>query len=333
MRSATIERLISQLGASANPVVAFRARYLLLDEPPASPAMVRLRGSIRTCEMARRLLGHRQEDGTIRTHPYKKWQGPHWTLYSLALIAYPDSDNDGLVPLQDQIWAWLFAPTHLRFPSTLVLPGQEDRVRRCASQEGNALWYAMKLGLADEPIHQLARRLVVWQWPDGGWNCDKRPQARTSSVQETLIPLRALRHYGRAYGHAPALACAERAAEYLLRRRLLYRVHDGALIRPDWGKEITAIQYPIQFYDVLFALTVMAECGMLGDPRCGAALDLLAAKQLPDGGFPLEIRTCAHSPMITSRGSFADWGPGGRTQQNPFVSVDALYVLKAAGRL
>jgi hypothetical protein len=46
------------------------------------------------------------------------------------------------------------------------------------------------------------------------------------------------------------------------------------------------IQYPVRFYDVLLALLVMAEVAKVGDPCCSDALDLLAGKQLADGGSP-----------------------------------------------
>ena len=74
----------------------------------------------------------------------------------------------------------------------------------------------------------------------------------------------------------------------MLARRLLWRIGDGTLIEPKWGGRADRIHYPIQFYDVLFALQVMAELGRIGDPRCADALALLRSKQLPDGGFPLE---------------------------------------------
>jgi hypothetical protein len=44
------------------------------------------------------------------------------------------------------------------------------------------------LGLCDDRTDELVSRLVTWQWPDGGWNCDKRSGALTSSFQETLLP-------------------------------------------------------------------------------------------------------------------------------------------------
>src|SRR6266705_763670 len=62
------------------------------------------------------------------------------------------------------------------------------RVRMCASMEGNAIFALLKLGEADERIDRLAQRLLDWQWPDGGWNCDKNRQAHVSSFTETILP-------------------------------------------------------------------------------------------------------------------------------------------------
>ena len=325
-------KILDQLIEADNPSIAYKARVLLRGEAPESTALRSLRGRIRASANAQRLLSHRQADGTIPTNPYQKWHGPHWTLYSLALLAYPPGDQS-LAPLRDQIYDWLFAPEHLEFPRSLVIPGQEDRPRRCASQEGNAIYYSMVLGLVDDRTRALVDRLIAFQWPDGGWNCDKRPEARTSSFVETLIPLRALWHYGRAYKHKKAVAAADRAAEFLLQRRLLYRLRDGAVVHLAWGGPITEIHYPIQFYDLLFVLQVMAEIGRISDDRCHEALDLLVRKQTPDGGFPVEAKNCKTTDTITSRGSFADWGPAGAKRSNPFVSIDALWVLAQAGRL
>jgi hypothetical protein len=213
------------------------------------------------------------------------------------------------------------------FPRSPLIPGQEDRFRRCASQEGTAVWYSIRLGIADERTRELVRRLVRWQWPDGGWNCDKRAQARTSSVIESLIPLRALALAARAYGGDEARTAAERAADYFLRRGLFRRLRDGQPIRADF----TLIQYPIQFFDVLFALTVMAEAGKLRDPRCREAIDILRAKRLPGGGFPLERCNARTSDKLLTRGTYADWGPSGRRRANPWVTAEAERVLKEAG--
>ncbi len=195
------------------------------------------------------LLSHREADGTIATGPYKKWQGPHWTLYFLALIGHPPRDRT-LQPLMEQVYDWQFSRRHLRPPSTTVI----------------------------------AREAV------------------------------------------------RRGTELLLARRLLWRRRDGAALRPEWGGDPLLIQYPIRFYDVLLALLLMVEVEAIADPRCGDALDLLESKRLPEGGFPLERRTARTVDRVVSDGTFADWGPAGRRHANPWVTVEAEYVLSAAGR-
>ena len=50
--------------------------------------------------------------------------------------------------------------------------------------------------MAAEPdVQALAEHLLGWQWPDGGWNCDRRPGARHSSVNETLPPMWGLHEF------------------------------------------------------------------------------------------------------------------------------------------
>lgn len=47
-------------------------------------------------------------------------------------------------------------------------------------------------GPASPALQDLADRLADFQWPDGGWSCDVRPQAQQSSLVETVLPLRAV---------------------------------------------------------------------------------------------------------------------------------------------
>jgi hypothetical protein len=318
---------VGRLRASPDPTVAYRTRVEVLGEDPCLPELAALRASIASTDRSRRLLQHRRSDGTIAPHPYRKWQGPHWTLVQLALTAYPKGD-ESLAILRDQMVGWLLEPDHLEFPRSVAYPEQAERFRRCGSQEGNAVWYSVVLGIEDDRTALLVDRLVGWAWPDGGWNCDKRPEARGSSFMETLIPVRGLGLWGRVHGDQRALDAAERAAEFLLQRRLLWRLRDGLPCDPRFLR----IHHPIRFYDLLFALQVMAEIGKIGDPRCGDALTLLERKRLPDGGFPAEVMTARTSDEVTSRGSYADWGPGGTRRSNDLVTVDALSVLHAAGR-
>lgn len=321
--------LTDSLCAHENPAVAYRARRLLAGESESSPALSRLRRAIGSSAMAKRLLLALNGE---RFNPYRKWQGPHWTLYSLAEIGFPAGD-ERLLPLRQRVMNWMFAPAFLKPPSTVFLPDQPLRPRRCASMEGNAIWSQLVLGIVDdEHALLLVDRLVAFQWPDGGWNCDKRPGAHTSSVQETLLPLRGLAHWYRATGDERAQKTVKRAAEFLLARHLLWRKRDGVLIEPEWGGPVDKIHYPIRFYDVLSALLVMAEIGLLRDQRCRDALDLLEGKRLADGTFPVEWTNVKKADRIETRGTYADWGIRHKKKGNPFVTVDALYVLRKAGR-
>jgi len=330
----TLEELpiVRRLLASSEPAIRHKIRVDVLGQAPDAS----LERQIARSELARRLLRLRGKDGRImtyagrgQTHPYQKWQGPHWTLVCLAEIGYTAGDLS-LKPMMDQFYEWLLAPSHLRFPHTLILPGQEDRVRRCGGQEGYAIWYALKLGLDDERTEFLVDRLRGWQWPDGGWNCDKRPGARLSSLHETWIPIRALSLHGRLRKDRRSLAAAERAAEVLLKRRLFKGVRSGRIIDPDF----MLLQYPHFYpYNILGGLAVLTEAGFIKDPRCREALDVLESKCLPDGGFPLEKKNFVHATgAVVTRGTFADWGEAGKRRSNEFVTADALRILRAGGR-
>jgi hypothetical protein len=321
--------IVQTLLASPNPSIQYKTRANLLEKPPESPDMQALRQRIGDGRMARAMLSHLRPDGTIATNPYRKWQGPLWTLVSLALIDYPPGDAS-LHPMRDQAYGWLLAKEHLQFPRSLLIPGQEERFRRCACQEAYVAWATWVLGIADERTDLLVERLKQWQWPDGGWNCDKRPEARLSSFHESFMPLRVLALHAQRSGDATSRGAADRAAEIFLKRLLFRRVEDGSII----DKDFLRLTYPnFYHYNLLTILVILAEAGYLHDPRCQEALDILQSKQLPDGGFPLERRVFVTSAEIITRGTFADWGPAGKHVANEFVTVEALYVLKQAGRL
>ena len=88
-------------------------------------------------------------------------------------------------------------------------------------------------------------RLIGWQWPDGGWNCDKRVGAARSSFQESLIPARGLWSYGTAHAYRPALEAAQRVADLVLPRRLLWHRRDSSLIVPGVGGQAGPGPHPL----------------------------------------------------------------------------------------
>jgi hypothetical protein len=203
--------------------------------------------------------------------------------------------------------------------------------RRCASQEGNALFSSLRLGIADERTDELAALLVKWQWPDGGWNCDKKPDTKISSYRETVVPLRALALHARLTGNKDSKMAAEKAAGLLLKRKLFRRLRDGKVM----AESFIWLHYPRYFeYDYLHALLALVEAGIIKDSRSDDALELLESRRLSDGGFPCEqkLYRVAKKPE-GGRVSLIDWGPAGKTRSNEFVTIDALYVLKSFGRL
>lgn len=316
--------IVDKLLDSTEPAIRFKTLTEVLGTPVDDPKVARAQRAIRRSKRVVTLLGERDEDGRIPFHPYAKWRGAHWVLVMLGELDYPPVDKT-LIPLREQVYAWLFGPSHTAGIRTIA-----GRVRRCASQEGNALWATLKLGLADERTDELARRLCAWQWPDGGWNCDKNPAASHSSFMESLIPMRALALFAEQNGDKNARVAAERTAEIMLKRRLYRREHGGAVIR----HEFTQLHYPCYWhYDILFALKVMAEAGFIGDSRCADALDLLESKRLPDGGFPAEGQYYRTWGKPTTGYSAVDWGGTSKLRMNEWVSVNALAVLRAAGRL
>jgi predicted DNA-binding protein (MmcQ/YjbR family) len=84
----------------------------------------------------------------------------------------------------------------------------------------------------DVRVRGLVDSLLRSQWPDGGWNCDRRPEVNHSSFHESITPLWGLSEYARATGDERAAEATDRAAE-LFRRHRLFRSHrTGGPSRP-----------------------------------------------------------------------------------------------------
>jgi hypothetical protein len=202
--------------------------------------------------------------------------------------------------------------------------------RRCASQEGNALAVSSRLGLAgDARVKRLAESLIEWQWPDGGWNCDKNANAHHSSFHESLPPLWGLLEYRHSEGERSLAGLGqaiERAAEFFLCHRLFRSDRNGEVIHPEWLK----LHYPPYWhYDILQALLVFSRRGPLDDPRMCEALDILEEKRLPDGRWSAQARYWKLPGRSGSNVEVVNWGHG----PHPMITLNALRVLKAAGRV
>jgi len=258
------------------------------------------------------LLAEQQTDGAIPHHPYHKWRGAHWALLLLADLGHPPGGRK-LIPLRNQVYDWLLSERHLK--SVKII---KDKARHCGSQEGNAIF------------SQLISNLLKWQWPDGGWNCDKKPSARISSFHETLPPFRALALHARITDCKTSRRAVEKAAEMFLSRKMFLRKKDDTVMDPGFIR----LAYPAYWhYNILAGLKAMAEAGFIMDPRCRPALDLLESKRLPDGGWPAEVKFYRFSQETANGTTGIDWGGTSQIKGNPYVTADALFVMKSAGRI
>jgi hypothetical protein len=335
------EELINKLLQSDIPSIRWKIRVNVLGENPKSASIKKLQAEIKNSGIVKKLLTRHDKSGRIisKGHVYDKWQGAHWVLASLADIGYPENDK-ALYPAKDDVlYAWLrpfyFNEVIIEKKSQLQqkegVPVIEGRYRRCGSMQGNALWYLQKLGFKDKRIDNLVERLLHWQWPDGGWNCDRNFSADTSSFMETILPLRGLALYAKLNNDRNAKRAANKAAEVFLTRHLYKRISNGKIIHP----EFTYLHYPLYWhYDILHGLKVLAESGYIKDKRCNDALDLLESKELKSGGWAAEKKYYPKvSDKLEHNNDYVDWGGTSKKIMNEWVTVDALFVLKEAGRL
>jgi len=322
-----MDQIITSLLQLPNPVIQYKVRLLVLDDDPFSDDMRMLQRIMKGSELVRQLLSERDSKGRIPLDPYKKWNGAHWVMNTLSDLFYPPGDED-LQPIAEQDYEWIFSDQRMHWVTAKTKAAGGIPTRACASMEGSSLFAMIRLGFLDERCDQLAERLLSWQWPDGGWNCDSNPAARKSSFMESLIPLRALSLYARVASDPIPERAAEQAAEIFLKRGLFRKQKDSTVMED----RFLQLHYPCYWhYDVLYGLKVMADCGFIQDPRCKDALDWLETRRLPEGGFPADAKYY-HGRVDDSNASLVDWGPVSKKNFNPYVTADALYVLHAAGR-
>jgi hypothetical protein len=299
---------------SDEPGIVFQAKRDLLGEDAPEAA------SVLDGPKVRALLAGQQPDGGFGVHAYGKWGGAHWRLVSLVELGVP-AGEPRCVAAAETVLAWLTGKAHREAVRAI-----HGLVRRCASQEGNALAVCSRLGLADDPrVRLLAESLVEWQWPDGGWNCDKRATGRRSSFHESLPPMWGLHEYWAATREPAAKEAARRTAELFLEHRLFRTLATGAPIHPSF---VTLHYPPYWHYDVLQALVVLARMGLAGDPRATDALELLEERRLADGRWRPGGRWWKPPGSKGSNVEVVDWGSG----PSELLTLNALRVLRAGAK-
>ena len=253
-------------------------------------------------------------------HPYAKWRGAHWRLASLVELG-ADGGPAARQAAED-VLGWLADPKRPR-----KFPTIDGRVRRCASQEGRALYACCRIGMADDGrLEMIAESLVASQWPDGGWNCDRHREATHSSFNETWGPTIGLALYAKETGHGPARAAAERAAEFLLVHRVYQSHRTGEPAHPT----VTRLRWPPYWhYDVLVGLLTLARSVGLDDPRTSDALDVVESQRREDGTWRTDGKWWKGPGSKGSNVEVVNWG----NTAHDLLTACAREVLAAAKRL
>ena len=311
---------------SKDPSIRYFTLTEILDKPKNSPDVERTWRLIASGPKVRTLLDGQQSDGGFGVHPYQKWTGAHWRLVSLVELGVPPGFGPA-VRATDLVLKWLLSEAHLG-----NIPKLNGRYRRCASQEGNALAVCSRLGLAEDPrVARIAESLIGWQWADGGWNCDRNPEADHSSVNESLSTLWGLVEYQRATGDRDFLKPIERASEFFLQHRLFRSDLTGEVIHQD----MVNLHYPVYWHcDILQELLILSRAGKVEDHRTREALDIVEKKRGPDGSWHAEdyywnLKRKASAKVNVSNVEVVDWG---RKGPNELITLNALRVLKSSGR-
>jgi hypothetical protein len=301
---------------SPEPAIVYLTRRDVLGEEVLFDPEAILSGPI-----VRALLAGQHADGGYGVHAYGKWGGAHWRLVSLVELALPLGEPRA-VRAADTVLDWLTGDGHRR-----RIVAIDGLVRRCGSQEGNALAVCCRLGLVEDPrVQLLARSLIEWQWPDGGWNCDKRATGRRSSFNESLPPMWGLHEYALATGDAGAEAAARRTAELLLEHRLFRSLRTGEVINAEW---LVPHYPPYWHYEVPQALLILSRMGLVRDERAGEAVQLLAEQRRGDGTWRSGRAWWRRPGSAGSNVEVVDWGRA----PYPMVTLNALRILRSAGRL
>jgi hypothetical protein len=271
--------------------------------------------------MVRALLAGQQPDGGFGGHPYRKWTGAHWRIVSLAELEVPAGEPRA-VAAAGRVLGWLTVGGTRTVTQPRGTPPRSD-----ASIEGNAIGASTRLGLAEDPrVRMLVDGLLAWQWPDGGWNCDRSASGRRSSFHETLCTTWGLHEYAAATGDPEAAAAAGRAAELMLAHRLFRRHGTGGPVHPSWVR----LRYPAYWhYGILHALVVLARMGLAMDPRAGDALDILEERRRPDGRWQPNGTWWSPPGSGQNTPEVVDWGRNGPSEM---LTLNAMRVLEAAGR-
>ena len=158
----------------------------------------------------------------------------------------------------------------------------------------------------------LAAWFAVHQQPDGGWNCEWVEGSVRSSFHSTLNALRGLLEYEQRTGDTSLTASRHRGEEYLLARRLRYRLSTGEEVGPWVNINVYPYRAPFTALKSVdyFTAAALHDGGSL-DPRLIEQVEHVRADRQSDGRwlqdhrfegevwFPLDVDPGEPSKWVT----------------------------------
>jgi hypothetical protein len=138
----------------------------------------------------------------------------------------------------------------------------------------------------DVDVTPIADRIVGERLEDGGWNCEAENGSVRSSFDTTIDVLDGLLELEQTRACSDAVRTARRGGEeYLLERNLFRRKSTAEVVKPEY----LDFAFPCYWhYDVLRALDYFRKAEADPDPRMEEAIEVVRAKQQPDGRWLLE---------------------------------------------
>ena len=272
--------LIDWLLDGADPALAWQVERDLANAPEEQWQATRRR--VVTEGFGARLLALQGDDGQWAGGAYfpagfdfdDPGEGQPWTATTWSLNMLREFGVDGAVLAGTA--AKLDANSRWEYDNLPYWGGEVDACINAFTLANGAWLGADVTALRDWfPEHQL---------PDGGWNCEWVEGSRRSSVHSTLNSLKGILDYERRTGDTTLRAARRRGEEYLLERRLLYRLSDGGLIIPT----VTRFAYPFRsFYNALNALDYFRAAsvhdGVSPDRRLADAIAVVEEARTPEG--------------------------------------------------
>ena len=266
-----------------DPAIRWQVLRDLLDAPEAEWGAERQKTASQGWGAA--FLSHQAQDGLWGGGVYSpKWISSTYTLLSLAEIGLPQDQPAARRGLGIVLDAFFGPPGDARFNQRLA------GLDLCIT--GMALRLGTYFQLADARFQELPPHLLKTQMADGGWNCrlGRDKDVHHSSFHTTLNVLEGIREVletGNSPWQAELGQAEARALELLLQHRLYRSSRTGEVI----SEKFLRFSHPTRwFYTIFRALDTFQRAGAARDERLAEAIQILKAKQLKDGCWPVQYR-------------------------------------------